>query len=97
MPTRKPARAGRRPVPACLSFDLAIRARGIVGLIPQVPTQNAIIGAELVQHAGNIVAQSATVVEVIQVFSAWALHLTGVVDPRLRGPLASRFGERIPT
>ena len=78
-------------------LDLAIFAGGIVGLIPQVPTQNAVIVAELGQHSRDIVVQTATVAGVVEVFSARALHPAGVVDPRFRRALRARSGERIPT
>ncbi len=40
-------------------LHVAVHARGIVGFIPQVPTQNAIIVAELAQHARDVVVQNA--------------------------------------
>ena len=39
-------------------LDIAILARGVVGLIPQVPTQNPVVTAELGQHPGDIVLQT---------------------------------------
>src|SRR6202140_5974471 len=74
----------------------AIHTRGIVGLIPQVPTQNAIIIAELTQHSRDIVVQNAAITAVTEVLSTRALHPPGVGHSRSWRTLRTRPRERIP-
>lgn len=77
-------------------FHLAIHARGIVGFIPQVPTQHAIVVAELAQHTRDVVVQRAGIAAVIEAFSTRTLHPPGVVHPSPWRPLPTRSGERVP-
>src|SRR5262249_6417447 len=78
-------------------LDAGVHTRGIVWFIPQVPTQNAIIVAALVQYSGHLVVQSVGVAGVVDAFSARALHPTRVVDPRPRRALSAQSGQRVPT
>src|SRR5262249_47039867 len=97
---RPPAHLGKQVCDTFLlvfPLDLAIHARGIVGFVPQIPTQYAIIVAELAQYPADIVVQNPPVPAVIEMFSARALHPTGVGHSRSRRALLTRFGERIPT
>ena len=37
------------------ALDLAVFLRGIIGFVPQVPSQNPVVIAELGQHPGDVV------------------------------------------
>src|SRR5581483_7921440 len=63
-----------RAVQLVFPLNLPIRKVGIVGLVPYVPAQNALIGAELSHHRFDIVEQGAAVIEIIEAFGARALY-----------------------
>jgi hypothetical protein len=79
------------------SFDAAVLACGVVGLVPQVPAQNPVIVAELGHHRRDVVMHDGDVLWITEAFGARALRPTRVVHAGPRRALASRARLRIPT
>ena len=70
--------------------------RGIIRFVPQVPSQNAVVIAELAQHSGDVVLHDRGVAGIAEAFGTRALHPSGVVHARCRRSLGTGLGERVP-
>ena len=84
------------PVQLVLALHLPVFACGVIGFIPQVPTQNAVVVAELAQHSSDVFVKRAGVAAVVNVFGPGALHPPGIVYAGSGRALPTQPGERVP-
>ena len=78
------------------AFDLAVDPRRVVRFIPHVPSQHAVVVAELGHHPDDVVVQHPSVPAVGEVVGAGTLHPARVVHSGPRRALTAESGVRIP-